>query len=369
METLVATALVELLDCLVLWGIAEPLVLLVNLGHVVNQVVLVLLGLMAFPVCAVGLVQVESLVSLGGWESLETGVLQAQLVLLGGMELLVGKVFRETKEPPVILVLWGIRDLKVVLVAMVQWVHRECVEPTAVQELRDLPVRRVFLGRRAHRVLLATQVHKARLVLKVVKVQLVRRALKDPLVLTALLDLMVQLEMLAMLVFLVSVVLVVCGAQPVLPGWKDLLVYLDDRVHLVPVVVPENLERPEPKAPLGLPVNLVPTGRTEVQDLMVFQALRVTLGGWDLRVCLENRETTDPVATLVSQDLKETLVPLVRLVLSGRGERPASRDLVETLVSQGPKVQLVAMVLAVHLDLWVLRALQVLLVHLPSRCL
>lgn len=53
MEILVAMALVVRPDCLVLRGIVEPPVLLANLDHVGNRVVLVLLDLMVFLVCAV----------------------------------------------------------------------------------------------------------------------------------------------------------------------------------------------------------------------------------------------------------------------------------------------------------------------------
>lgn len=147
------------------------------------------------------------------------------------------------------------------------------------------------------------------------------------------------------------------------------MVCLAVREPLVPVVVLASLELLGSKEKLVLPVNLVPTERMEVLGLMVFQALRVILGGWDLQVCLVNREMTDPVVTLVRKALKETLVLPVRLASSVREERLASRDLVETLVFQALKVQLVVMVLVAHPDLWAHQALQVLLVHLLSRCL
>lgn len=141
------------------------------------------------------------------------------------------------------------------------------------------------------------------------------------------------------------------------------------RVHLVLVAVLASPELPEPREKLVPLVNPVPMERTEVPDLKVFQALRATLAGWDLQACLANRETTDPVVTLVRQVLMEILVQLVRLVSSAREERLAPRDPVETPDFQALKVQLVVMVLEVHLDLLAHPALRVLLVHLPSRCL
>ncbi|TRO84962.1 hypothetical protein FKB34_16550 [Glycocaulis profundi] len=118
----------------------------------------------------------------------------------------------------------------------------------------------------------------------------------------------------------------------------------------MPEVVLASPELPGPREKLVPSVNLVPMERMEVLDLMVFKALRVILGGWGLRVHLVNREMTDPVVTLVRKDLKETLVLPVRPVSWAREEKLALRDLVESLVFQVPKVQLVVMVPVVHPD-------------------